>query len=137
MIIAVDFDGILCENEFPEIGEPNYKMISFVRELIDEGHEVILWTSRADARLVEAVEWCKDRGLHFCAVNENAPSNREQYEKEHPAGTRKVYADVYMDDHDALFYFATCLENRVSRDIWVTIIDRYRRVIKYVQNRQG
>lgn len=103
MIIAVDFDGILCKDEFPEIGDPNYEVISFVRELIDAGHEVVLWTCRVDHRLDEAVEWCHDRGLHFCAVNDNAPSNKARYEKEYPNGTRKVYADVYLDDKSIEF----------------------------------
>lgn len=103
MIVAVDFDGVLCRDEFPGIGAPNYSMISLVREIIDAGHEVVLWTSRADDRLVEAVRWCEDRGLHFCAVNENAPSNRARYEGEYPNGTRKVYADVYLDDKDPRF----------------------------------
>lgn len=103
MIVAVDFDGVLCRDEFPEIGAPNYRMISLVREIADAGHEVVLWTSRADDRLVEAVHWCEDRGLHFCAVNDNAPSNRAQYEGLYPNGTRKVHADVYMDDKDARF----------------------------------
>lgn len=103
MIVAVDFDGVLCRDEFPEIGAPNYQMISLVREIVDAGHEVVLWTSRADDRLVEAVRWCEDRGLHFCAVNDNAPSNRERYKDLYPNGTRKVFADVYMDDKDARF----------------------------------
>lgn len=103
MIIAVDFDGILCENEFPEIGRPNYDMVSFVREMIDIGHEVILWTSRVDKELDAAVDWCGDRGLHFCAINENAPSNMSEYKSKYPNGTRKVYADIYIDDHNPMF----------------------------------
>lgn len=103
VIVAVDFDGILCRDEFPGIGAPNYGMISLVREIIDAGHEAVLWTSRADDRLVEAVRWCEDRGLRFCAVNDNAPSNRARYEGEYPNGTRKVYADVYLDDKDPRF----------------------------------
>lgn len=103
MIVAVDFDGVLCEDAFPDIGRPNYDMISFVRQLIDEGHEVILWTSRAGDRLAEAVDWCEDRGLHFCAVNENAPSNLAQYLVEYPTPSPKVYADLYLEDHDPWF----------------------------------
>lgn len=103
MIVAVDFDGILCRDEFPGIGAPNYGMISLVREIIDAGHEVVLWTSRADDGLVEAVRWCEDRGLHFCAVNDNAPSNRAAFESQYPNGTRKVYADVYLDDKSVEF----------------------------------
>ena len=100
MIIATDFDGILCENEFPQIGKPNYKVISLIRQLIDKGHEVILWTSRTGEELTSAVDWCGDYGLHFTEVNENAPSNRAKYEAKYPQGTRKVYADIYIDDHN-------------------------------------
>lgn len=105
MIIAVDFDGILATDEgtFPEIGEPVYDMISFTRELIDKGHEVVLWTSRTDSALDAAVAWCEDRGLHFTAVNDNAPSNRAKYESMFPNGTRKVSADIYIDDHNVGF----------------------------------
>lgn len=110
MIIAVDFDGVLCKNKFPGIGEPNYGMISTIRELIDTGHEVILWTSRTDNELDEAVAWCNDRGLHFCAVNENAPSNIKKYIEMYPNGTRKVYADIYVDDHN--LDFVLCAMNR-------------------------
>ena len=100
MIIAVDFDGILCENAFPEIGKPKYEVISLIRQLMDQGHETILWTSRADEKLVEAIQWCQSYGLHFTTTNENAPSNIEQYKIAHPDGTRKVYADIYIDDHN-------------------------------------
>ena len=103
MIIAVDFDGILCENKFPEIGPPNYEIISAVRQLIDCGQEVVLWTSRVDAELEAAVKWCEDYGLRFCAVNENAPSNIQKYITKYPHGTRKVYADIYIDDHNIGF----------------------------------
>lgn len=103
MIIAVDFDGILCKNKFPEIGKPNYEVISLVRQLMDKGHEVILWTSRVDNELTAALNWCYDYGLHFCAVNENAPSNVEKYIDKYPNGTRKVYADIYIDDHNIEF----------------------------------
>jgi hypothetical protein len=100
MIIAVDFDGILCENKFPEIGKPHYEVISLIRQLIDAGHEVVLWTSRADNELHEAIDWCHNYGLHFAAINENAPSNVEKYKDKYPNGTRKIFADIYIDDHN-------------------------------------
>ena len=94
IIVAVDFDGILCQDKFPEIGEPNYDMVTLVRRLQDSGIETILWTSRVDDRLAEAIAWCEDRGLHFTSINDNTPSNKEQY----GTNPRKVYADIYMDD---------------------------------------
>lgn len=106
MIIATDFDGILCKNEFPNIGSPNYEVISMIRQLMDAGHEVVLWTSRTDNELLAAVEWCEDYGLHFTSVNENTPSNMQKYRDKYPNGTRKVYADLYIDDHDPSFIMA-------------------------------
>lgn len=100
MIIAVDFDGVLVEDKFPEIGKQNEEMVRVIKELIKQGHEVVLWTCRADTELESAVKWCKDNGLEFCAINDNAPSNKAKYEKKYPNGTRKVYADFYVDDHN-------------------------------------
>lgn len=103
MIIAVDFDGILCENQFPEIGAPNYNMISTIRQCIDGGHEVILWTTRVEKELESAISWCEDYGLHFCAVNDNAPSNKKKYEDVYTESPKKIYADMYIDDHSIEF----------------------------------
>lgn len=100
MIVAVDFDGVLCDDRFPEIGQPNTENITVVKRMIEAGFEVILWTCRCDNELTKAVEWCKEWGLNFCAVNENAPSNIAKYKDMYPNGTRKVYADVYIDDHN-------------------------------------
>ena len=30
-IIAVDFDGTLCENEWPKIGTPNFELIRYLK----------------------------------------------------------------------------------------------------------
>ena len=103
MIVAVDFDGILATDQFPYIGTPNHMMINFVRSLIENEHEVILWTSRTGKPLSDALEWCEFHGLQFCAVNDNAPSNKAKYSSQYPQGTRKVSADIYIDDHDPQF----------------------------------
>lgn len=112
MIIAVDFDGVLCEDKFPEIGSPKYGMISAVRQAMDAGHEVILWTTRNGKELEEAVAWCEDYGLHFCTVNDQAPSNKKEYEGKYQTESRKVYADMYIDDHDASYMLLGELTNR-------------------------
>lgn len=103
MIVAVDFDGVLCKDRFPDIGEPYYQVISLIRECIDRGHEVVLWTTRNGEELEKAVAWCEDRGLHFCAVNAPAPSNEKKYRDKYPTQSRKIYADVYVDDHNLGF----------------------------------
>ena len=119
MIIAVDFDGVLCKNEFPEIGKANYTVIGLVRQLIDEGNEVILWTSRVEEELEKAVEWCEDYGLHFCAVNDNAPSNQKEFASVYKTIPRKIYADVYIDDHNAEYACCDSIQyiNKLIEDI--------------------
>lgn len=95
----MDFDGVLCSNEFPAIGEPDYNMIRAVKSVIAAGHEVVLWTSRVEAELENAVKWCEEHGLHFCAINDAAPSNKAKYAAMYKTTPRKIYADIYVDDH--------------------------------------
>lgn len=58
LVIAVDFDGTLCENAFPFIGEPCHDTIEWMKELRHNGHKIILWTCRDDMNLVDAIVWC-------------------------------------------------------------------------------
>ena len=94
MIIAIDFDGVLVSDKFPEIGGPDWEMVSAVWRLGFTQHELILWTSRVGDRLNEAIQWCKDHNLNFTCINSNTPNNLAEY------GTdpRKAFADVYIDD---------------------------------------
>ena len=77
-IIAVDFDGTLCENRFPEIGKPNFVLIEGLKALRKAGNKIILWTCRVDHWLEEAVGWCKALGLEFDEVNNNLPEKIEK-----------------------------------------------------------
>ena len=93
-IIAVDFDGTLCENKWPEIGEPNEKLIWYLREQQAAGAKIILWTCRVGDKLKEAVRFCYDQRLIFDAVNENLYEVLEWM----GGDTRKIFADEYIDD---------------------------------------
>lgn len=95
-IIAVDFDGTLCENKYPEIGKPNRRLIGYLkRQQFFNGTKLILWTCRAEDRLHEALRWCYDEfGLVFDAVNENLPEAIEEFGHD----TRKIFAHEYIDD---------------------------------------
>lgn len=93
-IAAVDFDGCLCENAWPDIGNPNMRLIAELIARRDAGDKLILWTCREGEKLDEAVDWCGMRGLHFDAVNENLPEMNAFYGND----SRKVGADEYIDD---------------------------------------
>ena len=93
-VIAVDFDGTLCKEKWPEIGVPNTALIQWLISRKVMGDKLILWTCRVGDMLNEAVMWCKAQGLTFDAVNENLPENVEKYGND----CRKVFADMYLDD---------------------------------------
>lgn len=41
-IIAVDFDGTLCESKWPGIGEANKEMITYLKDRQANGDKLIL-----------------------------------------------------------------------------------------------
>ena len=93
-VIAVDFDGCLCENKYPNIGKANDDAISALRIKKAEQSKIILWTCREGELLEAAVDWCSVRQLTFDAVNDNLPEHIETYAN----NSRKVFADEYWDD---------------------------------------
>ena len=93
-IIAVDFDGCLCQNAWPEIGEAREDVISALLERQRRGAKIILWTCRVGERLDAAVQWCVEHGIAFDAVNANLPVNIAAFGND----CRKIYADEYWDD---------------------------------------
>ena len=93
-IIAVDFDGTLVEDAFPEIGKVRDRVWTMVIRAQHQGAKIILWTSRDNDRLKAAVEFCTARGLHFDAINDNLDECKVMFNN----NTRKVYANEYWDD---------------------------------------
>lgn len=101
-IIAVDFDGTLCDHAFPGIGAPRLWLIELLVRLREQGHKVILWTCRMDGgyadggtsfSLQKAVAFCERYGLQFDAINENLPEVKKAY-----GDPRKICCDFYIDD---------------------------------------
>ena len=93
-IWAIDFDGTLHFGRFPNIGPANEDLIHVLQIAKTMGVLLILWTSREGLVLDEAVEWCRDHGLEFDAVNDNVPSVVKLF----GGNSRKVAADLYIDD---------------------------------------
>lgn len=93
-VIAVDFDGTLCKEKWPDIGDPNTALIEWLISRQTMGDKLILWTCRVGDMLDHAVMWSLKHGLKFDAVNANLPENIEKYGND----CRKVFADIYLDD---------------------------------------
>lgn len=96
--IAIDFDGILCQNAYPDIGDPNWDTIHQALKEQSNGAKLILWTCREGRSLERAVAACAGWGLTFDAVNENLPEWRKAYRTD----PRKVGANEYWDDRNVI-----------------------------------
>lgn len=92
MIYAIDFDGTLCTDEYPEIGYPIEEALNAVRELHKLGHTIIIWTCRHGEHLKAALAWLDYFNVPYDYVNENVPWLIEKY-----GDCRKIYADRYID----------------------------------------
>ena len=97
MIIAVDFDGTIVQHKYPAIGKEIPFAIKTLRLFQDKGHQVILWTYRSGKELDNAIRFCKERGLTFHAINNNFED--EVFDNTY---SRKIYADIYIDDRNLL-----------------------------------
>lgn len=93
-IVAVDFDGTLCESDWPNIGMAKRDMIDALLDLQKRGAVIILWTCREGGPLDQAVKWLARQGLEPDYINENT----EHLIKKWGENTRKVGADYYIDD---------------------------------------
>ena len=97
-VIAIDFDGTLCDHRFPAIGKEAAGAFRWLKKFQEAGAKLVLWTMRSDGcddgtnPLAEAVQWCLDRGVAFWAVN----SNPDQH---HWTASPKAYAQAYVDDN--------------------------------------
>jgi hydroxymethylpyrimidine pyrophosphatase-like HAD family hydrolase len=91
--IAVDFDGTIVEHEYPEIGKEKLFAFRTLQELQKRGARLILWTFRTGEELEDAVEYCRQYGIEFYAVNKNYPE-----EVMDESVSRKIDADIYIDD---------------------------------------
>lgn len=116
MLIAIDFDGTVVENKFPEIGNPMPGALSTLRALIRAGHHLILWTCRENHAtdpdqqyLADAVRWFEPANIPLAGVNETPEEFefRDRLEAKIVAearagayGVRKAFAHIYIDDRN-------------------------------------
>lgn len=103
-ILAVDFDGTIVEDKFPDIGPIIPSTIRLIHEYRKRGYRIVLWTCRTKERLEEAVNFCSCLGIDFDAVNDNIPEVIAKYND----NARKIYADAYLDDKNLSLKGESC-----------------------------
>ena len=95
LIIAIDFDGTIVKDEFPEIGEMIPGAKENINKLKKEGYTIIIWTCRAGVKLAKAVLWLAENEIKYDYINQSCKMNVAKYGG---VDTRKIYANLYIDD---------------------------------------
>lgn len=94
MIIAVDFDGTIVHDCWPDVGRFRFLAPWVLKWLKRRGHVLVLNTCRVGMPLQLAIMKLDDNGIHFDRINENWPARIRQY----GGDCRKIAADIYIDD---------------------------------------
>jgi len=90
MEIAIDFDGTCVTHEYPKIGK-DIGAVPVLKQLVEKGHHLILYTMRSGKQLDEAVNWFSANGIKLYAKQYN-PTQRNW------TSSNKCYAQLYIDD---------------------------------------
>ena len=88
-VVAVDFDGtIAVGSTFEKTGKISKRAVRSIQKIKELGCITVLWTTREDKDLEEALNMIAENNLSFDYIND------------YPVrGTRrKVCADIYIDD---------------------------------------
>ena len=88
--IAIDFDGTCVTHEYPYLGQ-DIGAAPVLRELAEQGHNLILYTMRSGKLEKDAIEWFKNNEIPLYAVNANP--TQKKWTK-----SPKIHADIYIDD---------------------------------------
>ena len=93
MRIGLDFDNtVVNTTNFPHIGETVSGCVETLKELVNNGHKLMLFTQREHVSyngvediLDIAVQWFNDNGIELFTVNENDPElTKKYYESKKP-----------------------------------------------------
>ena len=123
-IIAIDFDGIIVRDEFPNIGKPYPGAIEAINELYNSGYCIIINSCRAREHEREMIHWLERNDVLFSHCNENCRILIRRYSTD----CRKISADIYIDDKSL---FAPNMENPNQWDIIRNMI-----MLKYGTNHE-
>lgn len=113
-IVAVDFDGTLCEKQLSRNRKSKNRVIELIKRWQKDGNIIILNTCRSGQYLANAVMWCKNHGLVFNAVNHNTKERIQQY----GGDTRKISADIYIDDKAINPFYFLSVNEGISDEIY-------------------
>lgn len=90
MEIAIDFDGTCVTHDYPNVGT-DIGAVPVLKQLVKDGHELILYTMRSGKELDDAVNWFKKNEIPLYGIQQN-PTQKSW------TNSPKCYAQLYIDD---------------------------------------
>lgn len=94
LVLGIDFDGTIVEEGFLNIGKIKPKTVEFMRQAIEKGHLIIVWTARSHQFEEECRKFLDENNIPYHYINENP---EDPYFTKGIQG-RKIYCDYYIDD---------------------------------------
>lgn len=88
--INIDFDGTVVTNDFPNIGK-DIGAVSVLKELVNNGHDLILFTMRSGVYLEEAINWFKTNNIELYGIQTNPTQHTW-------TDSPKSFANLMIDD---------------------------------------
>lgn len=96
LIVAVDFDDTLYD--FHKVGHSYDQVKQLVRDLHSIGCKIIIWSGSENINDIDL--YLKEQNIPWNLINENLQINGNWASGK---DSRKVYANVYIDDRAGLF----------------------------------
>jgi len=90
MYIVVDFDGTVVTHDYPRVGK-DINAIPVLKKLIENKHQLILFTMRGGKELDDAVKWFANNEIPLFGVQTN-PTQHEW------TNSPKAYGQLIIDD---------------------------------------
>jgi hypothetical protein len=88
--IVVDFDGTVLTHDYPNLGE-DIGAVPVLKELIDGGHDLILFTMRSKKELSDAVDWFDRNDIKLFGIQTNPTQHKW-------TDSPKAYGQLIIDD---------------------------------------
>ncbi len=90
IVIIVDFDGTVVTHAYPKIGF-DIGAVSVLKELVEYGNKLVLFTMRSGETLTHAIKWFADIGIPLYGIQTN-PTQKSW------TSSPKAYGQLIIDD---------------------------------------
>lgn len=95
-ILAIDFDGTIATESFPEVGTLIKDADVVIRKLYEDGHDIIINTCRTGKYEGLAEYFLQKNDIPYHFINSNLPRVIDHYKQD----CRKISADYYIDNRN-------------------------------------